>query len=95
MAEVGDEQEAVAVRLAELIIEACDGEVGKQELFGGQELRVLGVTSLARLRLLDLVEAEYDVVLELEDVAGPGVGLGSIAQRVLCLTTRRAPQARP
>ncbi|WP_063628245.1 hypothetical protein [Actinospica robiniae] len=95
MAEVGDEREEVAHRLAELIIEACDGEIGARDLFGGQELRVLGVTSLARLRLLDMLEAEYDVVLELDDVAGQGVGLDSIVQRVLRLSTRRAPEARP
>ena len=68
-------------RLAELIAAATEGEVGAADvLAGGRTLRALGVGSLAFLRLVDAVEAEFGVELDLE---APGLEtLDGLAGRV-------------
>jgi acyl carrier protein len=52
-------------RLAGMIAEAADGAVDPAEVMAGQSrLSDLGVTSLAYLRLIDAVEAEFGVELD-------------------------------
>ncbi|MFI6599986.1 acyl carrier protein [Nonomuraea sp. NPDC050536] len=52
-------------RLANMIAKATDGEVEPADVLAGQaRLADLGVTSLAFLRLIDLVEAEFGVELD-------------------------------
>ncbi|WP_214321299.1 acyl carrier protein [Nonomuraea sediminis] len=52
-------------RLADMIAKATDGEVEPFDVLAGQaRLTDLGVTSLAFLRLIDLVEAEFGVELD-------------------------------
>ncbi|MER6944213.1 acyl carrier protein [Nonomuraea sp. NPDC000554] len=52
-------------RLADMIAKATDGAVDPAEVMAGQaRLGDLGVTSLAYLRLIDSVEAEFGVELD-------------------------------
>ncbi|MEQ4721521.1 acyl carrier protein [Nonomuraea sp. B19D2] len=52
-------------RLAGMIAKAADGAVDPAEVLAGQaRLSDLGVTSLAYLRLIDAVEAEFGVELD-------------------------------
>ncbi len=52
-------------RLADMIAKAADGAVDPAEVLSGQaRLSDLGVTSLAYLRLIDAVEAEFGVELD-------------------------------
>lgn len=55
-------------RLAELVSLACDGEVTPQEAAAAPSLGLLGVGSLAMLRMIDSVESEFGVPLVLDDV---------------------------
>jgi acyl carrier protein len=73
--------EQVRQRLAELVAAATEGEVpAAQVLAGGRSLRALGVGSLAFLRLVDAVEAEFGVELDLDT---PGLDtLDGLAARV-------------
>jgi acyl carrier protein len=57
---------ALRQRLAELVAVACDSEVGVEEILGADSLVLLGITSLTSLRIIDAVEAEFGVVLDLE-----------------------------
>lgn len=68
-------------RLAELVAAATEGDVGPAEvLAGGRSLRALGVGSLAFLRLVDAIEAEFGVELDLD---APGLEtLDGLAGRV-------------
>jgi acyl carrier protein len=53
--------------LARLVAEASDGQVTADEALAGEAtLPVLGVNSLAYLRLIDAVETEYGVSLDLD-----------------------------
>ena len=53
-------------RLAELVERASDGEIAAAEArTAGVRLSVLGLTSLARMRLIDAVEAEYTIEIDL------------------------------
>lgn len=53
-------------RLAELVEQASDGEIAAAEArTAGVRLSVLGLTSLARMRLIDAVEAEYGIEIDL------------------------------
>lgn len=52
-------------RLIELIQQATDGAVGPEDaLVDGASLSALGLDSLGLLRLIDAIEAEYDVDVE-------------------------------
>ncbi|MEV0235476.1 acyl carrier protein [Nonomuraea sp. NPDC050786] len=52
-------------RLADMIAKAADGAVDPGEVLSGRaRLSDLGVTSLAYLRLIDAVEAEFGVELD-------------------------------
>jgi acyl carrier protein len=53
--------------LASIVAEVTDGEVSAADALAGQApLPVLGMTSLAYLRLIDVVESRFDVSLDLE-----------------------------
>ncbi|MGW0801592.1 acyl carrier protein [Nonomuraea sp. NPDC002799] len=52
--------------LAVMIAEASDGEVSAEEaLAGGHSLSALGLTSLARIRLIDTIEDTFGVDVDL------------------------------
>jgi acyl carrier protein len=54
--------------LAEMIAEASDGEVSVVDvLIGNHALSALGLTSLARIRLIDAIEDSFCVDLDLEE----------------------------
>ncbi|MEU4514942.1 acyl carrier protein [Nonomuraea wenchangensis] len=64
-------------RLAELIAEVSEGAVGAEEALAGEHsLSALGLTSLARIRLVDAVEDTFGVAVDLDaDLdADPGTG---------------------
>jgi acyl carrier protein len=58
--------ETVRDRLAGLVAAACDGEVTAAEAAAAPSLALIGVNSLASLRLIDAVEREFGVVLDLD-----------------------------
>jgi acyl carrier protein len=61
-------RDAIRERLAELVAESSDGEIpAEKALTAGVPLSALGLTSLSRIRLIDAVEAEYDVEIDLDD----------------------------
>lgn len=61
-------RDEIKERLAELVAESSDGEIpAEQALAAGLPLSALGLTSLARMRLIDAVETEYDVEIDLEE----------------------------
>ncbi|MCK2215702.1 acyl carrier protein [Actinomadura sp. ATCC 31491] len=67
-------------RLAELIAEVSEGAVGAEEALAGEHsLSALGLTSLARIRLVDAIEDVFGVDVDLG--AGPSAEL-STAERV-------------
>jgi len=54
--------------LAELVAELTEGDVTAADALAGQApLPVLGMTSLAYVRLIDAVEERYGVTLDLDD----------------------------
>jgi acyl carrier protein len=54
-------------RLAEMIAEASAGDVGAADVLAGNHtLSALGLTSLARIRLIDAIEDSFGVDLDLE-----------------------------
>lgn len=58
---------ALRGRVAELVSGATDGEVTETEILAdGGSLTALGVTSLAFLRLIDMVEEEFGIILDLD-----------------------------
>ncbi|WP_328915463.1 MULTISPECIES: acyl carrier protein [unclassified Streptomyces] len=61
-------EQGVLEVLAELAAAATDGEVKPAELLSRPEvpLQALGVGSLGKLRLVDAVEAYFDVLLDLD-----------------------------
>jgi len=59
--------EAIRQRLAVLVSEASDGEITAAEAVAAPSLALLGVNSLATLRLIDAVEKEFGVALDLVD----------------------------
>ena len=61
--------EAIRQRLAVLVAEACDGEITPAEAAAAHSLALMGVNSLATLRLIDSVEREFGVALDLADPA--------------------------
>ncbi|WP_143590696.1 acyl carrier protein [Thermoactinospora rubra] len=55
-------------RLAALVEESSDGEVTAREaMASGLPLSALGLTSIARMRLIDAVEAEFGVEVDLSE----------------------------
>lgn len=63
-------REELRRQLAELIASATDGDVPAEvALRGDAPLSALGMTSLATLRLVDVVEARYGVALDPADTA--------------------------
>ncbi|HEU4422434.1 MAG TPA: acyl carrier protein, partial [Pilimelia sp.] len=53
--------------LAELVAEAADGDVTAADALAGRApLPVLGMTSLAYVRLIDAVEERFGITLDLE-----------------------------
>jgi acyl carrier protein len=61
-------RDEIKERLAELVAESSDGEIpAEQALAADLPLSALGLTSLARMRLIDAVETEYDVEIDLEE----------------------------
>ncbi|WP_055590623.1 acyl carrier protein [Peterkaempfera griseoplana] len=57
----------IRTRLAELVEESSDGVIPAElARTGGTSLSALGLTSLSRMRLVDAVEAEYDVEIDLD-----------------------------
>jgi acyl carrier protein len=60
-------QLATKERLAQLVAESSDGAItADQALAARTPLSDLGLTSLARMRLIDAVEDEYDVEIDLD-----------------------------
>ena len=54
-------------QLAAMIAEASDGEVSAADVLAGSHaLSALGLTSLARIRLIDTVEDTFGVFLDLD-----------------------------
>jgi len=76
-------REAVVRRLADLVREATDGQVAADEAAGAASLTLLGVGSLARLRLLDAVEREFGTVVDVEDDPTLDDDLGRLADHLL------------
>jgi MGT family glycosyltransferase len=58
---------ALRRRLAELVVAACDGQVGIDEVLAARSLVLIGVGSLASLRLIDAVEIEFGLPLDTGD----------------------------
>ncbi|WP_055480633.1 phosphopantetheine-binding protein [Sphaerimonospora mesophila] len=55
-------------RLAELVAESSEGAVTAQEaLTAAVPLSALGITSIARLRLIDAIESEFGVEFDLTE----------------------------
>jgi acyl carrier protein len=54
-------------RLAELVVLACDGEVDAAQVLAARSLVLIGVGSLASLRIIDAVENEFGLPLDLDD----------------------------
>jgi hypothetical protein len=50
--------------LADAVSRACDGEVSAADVLSGASFLELGVTSLAKLRLLDDVEGGLQVTID-------------------------------
>ncbi|MET9615546.1 acyl carrier protein [Kitasatospora indigofera] len=71
--------------LAALASEACDGELSAAELLsaGGTPFVLLGVGSLAQLRLLDAVESTYGVFFDLTGPIGFPGGLDALAENLV------------
>ncbi|MED7924028.1 acyl carrier protein [Nonomuraea sp. LP-02] len=62
-------------RLAELIAEVSEGAVGAEEALAGEHsLSALGLTSLARIRLVDAVEDTFGVAVDLDADLGADLG---------------------
>ncbi|GAA3124869.1 hypothetical protein GCM10010466_14650 [Planomonospora alba] len=60
------ERGATVRRLAELVAAASDGAITAEEALSAQvPLAALGFTSLAQMRLIDAVEAEFGVEFDL------------------------------
>ncbi|MCX5214612.1 acyl carrier protein [Kitasatospora sp. NBC_00240] len=70
--------------LAALTSEACDGELSAAELLAaaGTPFVLLGVGSLAQLRLLDAVESAYGVLFDLTGPVGFPAGLDALAENL-------------
>jgi acyl carrier protein len=75
--------EAIRQRLAVLVSEATDGEITAAEAVAAPSLALLGVNSLATLRLIDAVETEFGVALDLVDA----VVFDSVAGLADCLAS--------
>src|SRR5262249_50378381 len=60
------EPDRLRQRLAALVVAACDGAVGTDQVLGAGSLVLIGVGSLAQLRLIDAVEAEFGVPLAID-----------------------------
>ncbi|GAA1385287.1 hypothetical protein GCM10009639_07820 [Kitasatospora putterlickiae] len=74
---------AVRGRLAELVSAATDGQLTVAELLASEDsLTVLGVSSLALLRLADSLEEEFEVLIDLGDPALHADGLTALATRL-------------
>jgi acyl carrier protein len=57
----------VRLALADMIAEASEGAVSAADvLAGGHALSALGLTSLARIRLIDAIEDSFAIDLDLE-----------------------------
>jgi hypothetical protein len=54
-------------RIAELVVTACDGEVDVDQVLGAGSLVLIGVGSLASLRIIDAVETEFGRPLSIDD----------------------------
>lgn len=58
--------ERYRTRLADMIAEISDGQIRAEDvLAGGHSLSALGLTSLARIRLIDAVEDTFGVEVDL------------------------------
>lgn len=55
---------ALRQRLAELVETACDGRVRAEEAAVAESLTLIGLDSLATIRLIDAVEQEFAVTLD-------------------------------
>ncbi|MEU1090247.1 phosphopantetheine-binding protein [Streptomyces sp. NPDC005576] len=70
-------------RLAALIREAMDGQIGTTELLGSRAtLTEVGVTSLGLLRLADALEEEFGVEVDLADPSFYRETVDTLAARV-------------
>lgn len=70
-------------RVAELISEATDGEIGAAGILAAEgSLVELGVGSLAVLRLADALEEEFGLVLDLGGPEFRSESLDSLAARI-------------
>ncbi|MEE1822054.1 phosphopantetheine-binding protein [Streptomyces sp. BE20] len=75
--------DALRRRLAALLSDATDGQLGQDELLASDtSLTALGVSSLALLRLADGLEEEYEVLIDLGDPALHAEGLDGLAERL-------------
>ena len=54
-------------RIAELVVAACDGEVDVDQVLDAGSLVLIGVGSLASLRIIDAVETEFGRPLSIDD----------------------------
>ena len=93
-------------RLAELVVAACDGTVDTGQVLGAGSLVLIGVGSLAQLRLIDAVEGEFGVPLDIDgdpsfldsvdglaaQLVARGPGAGRVGDRPAGTVRRRAPR---
>ncbi|MEV7804457.1 acyl carrier protein [Microbispora sp. NPDC088329] len=85
-------------RLAQLISEVSDDEITVEEvLAAGHSLSALGLTSLARIRLIDAIEDAFGVEMDLSDEPASFEDVGTLsalvarATRVSALVARATP----
>jgi acyl carrier protein len=64
-----DPHPALHRELADLVVEASDGQISAEEALAEQPepLGLLGLTSLGFVRLIQAVEGRYGVVVEMDD----------------------------
>ena len=77
-------------RLAQLISEVSDGEITVEEvLAAGHSLSALGLTSLARIRLIDAIEHTFGVEMDLSDELATFEDVGTLSALVAQATAVR------
>jgi acyl carrier protein len=60
-------QQSLHRQIAEAVVAACDDEISLQAVLAEQNsLMALGVTSLAYMRLIELMESQYGVYIDLD-----------------------------
>jgi acyl carrier protein len=81
---------ALRRRLADMVAEASDGEIGAEEVLrAGVSFTALGVTSLTILRLIDAIEEEFGVEMDLGGDVAFLDGLDPLARHILEISAAR------